>query len=92
MTQPMKNKSGLNRSFGSPIPSEADDNVPDAKEDMRGGKSTRIGVIKGRLTFRKTPVGAETTKSDCYGLAKTFGNAVPQEESRDPYKVNKNAR
>jgi hypothetical protein len=32
------------------------------------------------------------TKAPTTGLNKTFGNTTPQEESRDPYRTNKNAR
>ena len=92
MAQPLKNKMGLNRSFGSSIPTEADDNVPDAAAGLKGGKSRTIGPIKGRVFFSKSPIGAEKTKQSPLGLDRNFGNALPEEDARDPYRVNKNAR
>ncbi len=89
MTQKLKNSMGLNRSFGNAIPTEADDNVPNASDGMRGGKSRTIGPIKGRYTFRTTAIGAGTKKLDSLGKSRTF--VTPQEDERDPYKVNKNA-
>lgn len=55
-------------------------------------RNNHAGIAAG--ISRNTPysLGTGADKDTPRGLNKDFGNPVPQEDARDPYRVNKNAK